>query len=87
MSQKCSRNLEKIEEEAHEYGLPVIAWMYPRGKSVENEFARETLAYSARIGLELGADIIKMKYNHNPADLKWIVKSAGKTKVVIAGAA
>lgn len=79
------KEFEKIEEEAHEHGLPVIAWMYPRGKSVENEFSRETLAYSARIGLELGADIIKMKYNHNPADLKWIAKSAGKTKVVIAG--
>jgi len=79
------REFEKIEEEAHEHGLPVIAWMYPRGEAVKDELERNTLAYAARIGLELGADIIKMKYNHNPDDLKWIIKSAGKTKVVIAG--
>jgi len=40
---------------------------------------------SARVGLELGADIAKIKYGGNPGDLKWAVKSAGKTKVMIAG--
>ena len=43
------------------------------------------MAYSARTGLELGADIIKIQYNGNPKDLAWAVKSAGKTKIVIAG--
>ncbi len=76
---------ENIEREAHENGLPVIAWMYPRGKAIKNEISRETLAYAARVGLEIGADIVKMKYNGNKNDLKWIVKSAGKTRVVIAG--
>lgn len=84
---KMFKEFEKIEKEAHENNLPVIAWMYPRGKSIKNELDKNILAYSARIGLELGADIIKMKYNNNPTDLKWIVKSAGKTKVVISGGA
>ncbi len=79
------KEFERIEREAHENNLPVIAWMYARGKSIKNELSRDILAYSARIGLELGADIIKIKYNNNPKDLKWIVKCAGKTKVVIAG--
>ena len=74
-----------VEREAHFYGLPVVAWMYSRGKSIKNEFDRKVLAYAARIGLELGADIIKIKYNGNPKDLAWVVKSAGKTKVVVAG--
>lgn len=76
---------ENIERGAHENGMPVIAWMYPRGKAIKNELSRETLAYAARVGLELGADIVKMKYNGNKNDLRWIVKSAGKTRVVIAG--
>ncbi|MFH1248672.1 MAG: fructose-bisphosphate aldolase [archaeon] len=79
------REFEKIEEEAHQKGIPVIAWMYPRGEAVKDELERNTLAYAARIGLELGADMIKMKYNHNPDDLKWVIKNAGETKVVIAG--
>jgi len=79
------KEFEKVQEEAHDHGLPVIVWMYPRGKSIQDEFDKDTLAYAARIGLELGADMIKMKYNGNPKDLRWIIKSAGKVKVVIAG--
>jgi class I fructose-bisphosphate aldolase len=43
------------------------------------------MAYAARTGLEIGADIIKIRYDGSLKDLKWAVKSAGKTKVVIAG--
>jgi class I fructose-bisphosphate aldolase len=79
------REFEGIQVKAHKHGLPVICWMYPRGSAVKDEGSRETLAYAARIGLELGADILKMKHNGNVEDMKWVVKSAGKTKVVIAG--
>ncbi len=75
----------KIQREAHAKGLPVIAWIYPRGKSVKGKKERELMAYAARTGLEIGADIIKIKYDGKIADLKWAVKSAGKTKIVIAG--
>jgi len=43
------------------------------------------MAYAARTGLELGADIVKIQYNGKPEDIKWAVKSAGKTKLVVAG--
>jgi class I fructose-bisphosphate aldolase len=79
------KEFEQIQEQAHDHGLPVIAWMYPRGKAVHDENDRNLLAYAARIGLELGADILKMKYNGKINDLSWIIKSAGKTKILIAG--
>jgi len=79
------REFAKIEKEAHAKGIPVIAWIYPRGKSIKSKSSRELMAYAARVGLEIGADIIKIRYNGNINDLKWAVKSAGKTKVVIAG--
>lgn len=75
----------KIQEEAHDYGLPVVGWMYPRGRYVADETNSSILAYSARIGLELGCDIIKIKFNDKIEDFKWIVRCAGKTKVMIAG--
>ena len=75
----------KVVEKAHDYGLPVIAWMYPRGKDVKNQNSDKLLAYSARVALELGADIVKLRYNGHPKALEWAVKCAGKTKVVIAG--
>ncbi len=79
------REFAKIEKEAHAKGIPVIAWIYPRGKSIKSKSSKELMAYAARVGLEIGADIIKIRYNGNVNDLKWAVKSAGKTKVVIAG--
>ncbi|MBU1202162.1 MAG: fructose-bisphosphate aldolase [Nanoarchaeota archaeon] len=75
----------KIVDTAHDYGLPTIAWMYPRGKFVQNQKDTNILAYAARIGAELGADIIKMQYNQDFEGFKWIVKNAGRTKVVISG--
>jgi len=79
------REFGRIVEEAHDYGLPVIAWMYPRGQDIANEESNEILAYSARIGLELGADMIKVKYNGDLGNFKWMLKCAGRTKVVISG--
>ena len=75
----------KIQREAHKRGLPVITWIYPRGKSVEGKSPGELLAYAARTGLEIGADIVKIQPTGNFDELKWAVKAAGKANVVIAG--
>jgi class I fructose-bisphosphate aldolase len=75
----------RIEREAHSKGLPVILWVYPRGGEVKSDVSRESIAYAARIALELGADMAKIKYGGNKKDLEWAIKSAGRTKVVIAG--
>jgi len=75
----------KIEEEAHAGGLPVIAWMYPRGRNVPDEGDPKVIAYAARVGLELGADIVKVRYSGDVESFSWVVKSAGKTKVVAMG--
>ncbi|MAF36543.1 hypothetical protein CL622_05505 [archaeon] len=74
-----------IQEEAHKLKLPVVAWIYPRGSGVSKRREKTLMSYAARVGLELGADIIKIKYNGNPKDLAWAVKCAGKTKIVISG--
>jgi len=76
---------EKINHNAHKKGIPVITWIYPRGKGIKNDVSKEMISYAARTGLELGADIVKLKYGGNVEDLKWAVKSAGRTKVVVAG--
>jgi len=79
------QEFEKIQREAHSKGIPVIAWIYPRGKGIKGKSKKELMAYACRVGLEIGADIIKIQYDGNKEDLAWGVKSAGKTKVVIAG--
>lgn len=75
----------KICEEAHRLGLQAICWMYPRGTNIKDEMSTETIAYGARIAMELGADVVKLKYNGDKEGFKWVVANAGKTKVIIAG--
>ena len=43
------------------------------------------VAYGARIGLELGADIVKVKYTGSAESFRWVVESAFPTKVVMSG--
>ena len=78
------KEFSKIEEEAHDHGLGVVIWAYPRGPGID-DMNTDTLAYSARACLELGADFIKIKYNGDPDGYKWVVKSAGNTKLFTAG--
>ena len=77
------REFSLIEDEAHKAGLAVIAWMYPRGsKVVGKEHDKETVAYAARLGMELNADYVKTYYTGDEESFKWVVKSAGKTGVL-----
>lgn len=75
----------KIEKEAHGRGLAVVGWMYPRGKHVKEETSRDTLAYAARLGAELNADAVKIKYTGDVESFSWVVKAAGRTAVFVVG--
>ena len=82
---KMFREFGKIQEEAHEKGVPAIAWIYPRGASVQNDTSKEIVAYAARAGLELGADAVKIKYTGDPQTFSWAVKSAAGVRVFMSG--
>ena len=82
---KIFEDFRHVQEEAHDYGLPVTSWMYPRGEAIKSDTDAEILQYSARIGLELGADMLKMKYNGNPEDMKQQIACGGKAKMLMAG--
>lgn len=75
----------RIVEEAHKEKLPVIGWIYPRGKDIPDDTAPEIVAYAARVGAELGADMVKIKYCGSAECFARAVKAAGKTKVVLSG--
>lgn len=77
----------KIVHDAHGAGLPVFGWMYPRGKEIADPHDPDTIEYAARVGLEVGADVVKIYYPHDPAHVAAAVAVAGRAKVVIAGGA
>lgn len=75
----------RIVEEAHNFKMPAIAWVYPLGEYVDNGKSPEMVAYAGRIALELGADMVKLKYCGSTETFSRAVKAAGRTKVVLSG--
>lgn len=78
------REFARLVSEAHEKGLAVVGWMYPRGRLV-GELTPEIIAYGARVGMEVGADFVKVAYPGSLKTMEWVVKAAGRTHVMIAG--
>ena len=81
---KMLQNLGKVSDECDSYGIPLLAMMYPRGPKIPNEQAPDVIAHAARIGAELGADIIKTNYTGSIDTFKSVVESC-PVPVVIAG--
>jgi len=81
---KMLTNLGKVTEECESFGMPLLAMMYPRGPKIQSEHDPSVVAHAARIGAELGADIIKTNYTGNIDTFKAVVESC-PVPVVIAG--
>ncbi|WP_421908347.1 aldolase [Methanolacinia petrolearia] len=84
------REAAQIIYEAHQHGLIVVLWIYPRGKAVKDEKDPHLIAGAAGVASALGADFVKVnapkKDGSSSAELmKEAVAAAGKTKLVCAG--
>jgi fructose-bisphosphate aldolase/2-amino-3,7-dideoxy-D-threo-hept-6-ulosonate synthase len=76
--------LGKVADECDGLGMPLLAMMYPRGPKIQNEHDATAVAHAARIGAELGADIIKTNYTGNIETFRHVVESS-PVPVIIAG--
>ena len=77
-------DLGRVTEAAGSWGMPVLAMMYARGPKIQNEFDPDVVAHCARVGNELGADIVKVSYTGDPDSFSRVVAGCC-VPVVIAG--
>jgi len=78
-------DFRKVQEEARKYGVPVIVWAYPRGEWIEDDTDPEIIQYGARITLELGADMAKIKYPGSREAMEEINNLTGEMSFVMSG--
>lgn len=76
-------DLAAVTDVAGRYGVPVLAMTYARGPGVDEHDA-EALGHAARLGEELGADVIKTAFSGDAASFHHVVEST-RLPVVIAG--
>lgn len=51
-----------ISASCAQWGMPLVAMMYPRGPNVAQPASTDLVAHAARLGAELGADAVKVPY-------------------------
>ena len=91
------RTLSMTVREAEAFGVPVFAIMYPRreGNGHDDDYQElkkgdpenysRLIAHAARIGMELGADVIKTQYTGSPETFERVVEATRPVPVVISG--
>jgi fructose-bisphosphate aldolase/2-amino-3,7-dideoxy-D-threo-hept-6-ulosonate synthase len=57
-----------------EWSMPLLAMMYPRGEKIKNEFDTQVVAHAARVGAELGADLVKTNYTGSVESFREVVR-------------
>jgi class I fructose-bisphosphate aldolase len=82
---EMAEEFRRVQEAAREHDLSVVMWAYPRGQGLKNDTKPGVISYAARMGLELGADIAKVKYPGDADAMAHACEMSGRTKVVMSG--
>jgi len=79
------QDLGRVADECDEYGIPLLAMTYVRGPEDRvDSNDEETISHAARLGAELGADVIKTAYTGNPEAFEEVTEGC-PVPIVIAG--
>ncbi len=77
-------DLGKVSQACQEWGMPLLAMMYPRGKRIENPYDPVYIGHAIRVAMEMGVDIIKTYYTGDADSFSQILADVD-APVVIAG--
>ncbi len=77
-------DLGEITDEAHQFGIPVLATVFARGSQIVNEHDPALVAHCIRIGAELGPDIVAVPYPSNGSSFQEAV-AASPIPVLVTG--
>jgi class I fructose-bisphosphate aldolase len=78
------RDMGRVAASCAEWGMPLLAMVYARGPKVKSEWDPAVVAHCARVGVELGADLVKVVYTGDMESFLRVTESCC-VPVVIAG--
>jgi class I fructose-bisphosphate aldolase len=81
---KMLKDFGRVSKDAKEWGMPLLAMVYTRGQKIKNEYDSKVVKHAARVGAELGADIVKVPYTGSVESFGEVVAGCF-VPVVIAG--
>ena len=78
------KHLGEVSRQCMEWCMPLVAMVYTRGKKIKSEYDVKYVKHAARVGAELGADIVKVNYTGSAETFSEVVEGC-PVLVVIAG--
>lgn len=78
------RDLGEVSVKCMEWGMPLLAMMYTRGKKFKSETSLAGVRHAARIAAEVGADLVKVSYTGSTASFRKVIEGC-PIPVLIAG--
>lgn len=78
------KRLAEVKLECMKYNLPLLGFAYPRSKKLDR-YDVDAVRYAARVGAEVGFDVVKTYYTGSKESFSKVVKDAGFVPIVAAG--
>ncbi|MBE9566139.1 MAG: class I fructose-bisphosphate aldolase family protein, partial [Proteobacteria bacterium] len=78
------RDFGEVSQSCMIWGMPLLAMVYTRGPKIESEYDVKYVKHAARLGAELGADIVKVNYTGSPESFREVIAGC-PIPVLIAG--
>lgn len=78
------RDFGRVASSCLDWGMPLLAMVYPRGPKIENPYEVTVVKHAARLGAELGADLVKVPYTGDPESFQEVTQGC-PVPVLIAG--
>ena len=85
MEVQTLENLSVVARECHVWDMPLMAEMIPGGFIDPSLVTTENVRLAARIGAELGADIIKTEFVESGGSFRQVTEHCYRTVVVLGG--
>ena len=79
-------DLGRLSRECDALGLPLLAMMYPRGHEIRNPHDLELVKKVARLGYELGADVLKVPYTGSVESFREVCRGVDVPVLISGGA-
>lgn len=77
-------DMGRVSKACRAFGMPLLAMMYARGHEIKDPHDVKHIRHIARLGAELGADIVKCPYTGSVATFREVVQGC-PVPVVISG--
>jgi DhnA family fructose-bisphosphate aldolase class Ia len=75
---------EEIKQDANKYKMPIFGFAYPRAKKLKSKYDPDAIRYAARVGAEIGFDVVKTYYTGDKESFSKVVKDCF-VPVLVAG--